>query len=140
MQDPFEKMHYNKKSMLALFVSMSKSDNDIDNDEEIFIEEMREKLGVSEDELKYIWENGADYPLNPPKSEKHRMTIMYQLLYLMVIDGIVTDEEKKFLYEVGLKLAIKPALTNDLVNTMKEHIGKELPDGLLNSIIAKYLN
>ena len=140
MQDPFEKMHYNKKSMLALFVSMSKSDNDIDNDEEIFIEEMREKLGVSEDELKYIWENGADYPLNPPKSEKHRMTIMYQLLYLMVIDGIVTDEEKKFLYEVGLKFAIKPALTNDLVNTMEEHIGKELPDGLLNSIIAKYLN
>jgi len=41
MIDPFEKMNYNKKSMLALFVTMSKSDHDIDENEEIFIEEMR---------------------------------------------------------------------------------------------------
>lgn len=32
--------------MLALFVLVSKYDNDIDEKEEIFIEEMREKLGV----------------------------------------------------------------------------------------------
>lgn len=140
MIDPFEKMNYNKKSMLALFVTMSKSDHDIDENEEIFIEEMREKLGVSKEELKHIWENEDAYPLNPPKSEKHRMTIMYQLLYLVIIDGVVSNEERRFLHEVGLKLAVKPALTNDLLFTMEEHIGKELPDGLLNSIIAKYLN
>ena len=70
MIDPFEKMNYNKKSMLALFVTMSKSDHDIDENEEIFIEEMREKLGVSKEELKHIWENEDAYPLNPPKSEK----------------------------------------------------------------------
>ena len=49
---------------------MSKSDHDIDENEEIFIEEMREKLGVSKEELKHIWENEDAYPLNPPKSEK----------------------------------------------------------------------
>jgi uncharacterized tellurite resistance protein B-like protein len=140
MQDPFEKMHYNKKSMLALFVLMSKSDNDIDEKEEIFIEEMREKLGVSKDELNHIWKNEDDYPIDPPKSERHRMTIMFQLLYLMAIDGVITSEERTFMHIVGLKLAVKPALTDDLIDKTEEHLGKELPDGLLASIITKHLN
>ena len=140
MQDPFEKMHYNKKSMLALFVSLSKSDNDIDKNEKIFIEEMREKLGISQDELNHIWKNEDAYPIDPPKSEKHRMTIVFQLLYLMAIDGVITNEERTFMHEVGLKLAVKPALTDDLIDAMEEHLGKELPDGLLAAIITKYLN
>ena len=39
----------------------------------------------------------------------------------------VSNEERRFLHEVGLKLAVKPALTNDLLFAMEEHIGKELP-------------
>lgn len=140
MDDPFEKIKYNKKSLLALFVIMSKSDNDVDDNEEMFIEQMRENLGISKEELSHIWSNAEEYPLEPPTSERHRMTIMFHLLYLMAIDGIITDEERDFMHEVGLKLAVKPALTNDLMDTMEEHLGKEIPDGLLNSIIAKYLN
>ena len=75
---------------------------------------MRKKLGVSKDELNHIWKNKDDYPIDPPKSERHRMTIMFKLLYLMVIDGVITYEEGTFMHVVGLKLAVKPALTEDL--------------------------
>ncbi len=140
MSDPFEKMRYNKKSLLALFVMMSKSDDDIDDSEKQFIEDMRIRLGISIEELDHIWKNEEDYPLEPPKSEKHRMTIMIHLLYLIAIDGVITKEERDLMHEVGLKLAIKPSLTDDLMNTMEEHLNKELPDGLIASIIAKYQN
>ena len=76
----------------------------------------------------------------PAKIRKTPHDYNVQLLYLVIIDGVVSNEERRFLHEVGLKLAVKPALTNDLLFAMEEHIGKELPDGLLNSIIAKYLN
>lgn len=140
MKDPFEKMLYNKKSLLALFVTMSKTDDDVDTNEEMFIEEMRERLGVSKEELDHIWENEEDFPLQPPKSEKHRMTIMFHLLYLIAIDGVITQEERDLMHEVGLKLAIKPSLTEDLMDTMEDHLGKDLPKELLTSIIAKYQN
>ena len=110
MSDPFEKMRYNKKSLLALFVMMSKSDDDIDDSEKQFIEDMRIRLGISIEELDHIWKNEEDYPLEPPKSEKHRMTIMIHLLYLIAIDGVITKEERDLMHEVGLKLAIKPSL------------------------------
>ncbi len=138
MSDPLEKIKYNKKSLLALFVLMSKTDNDIDAKEEAFIEEMRKRLGITEGELTHIWENENEYPLKPPKSEKHRMTIMYHLLYLIAVDGIITAEERSLMHELGSKLSVESALTEDLMNTMENHLGEELPAEKLKAIISKY--
>lgn len=140
MSDPFAKIDYNKKSLLALFVQLAKADNDIDETEQLFIEEVREKLGVTEDELAEIWENSDNYPLTPPQSERHRMTILYQLLYLTKIDGVVTQEEEEFVHQVALHLGINGALTQELLEVVKAKIGFEIsPEDLLD-IIRKYMN
>jgi len=140
MSDPFEKISYNKKSLLALFVQLAKADNDIDENEKQFIEDVREKLGVSKEDLELIWEHEHDFPLEAPNSERHRMTILYQLLYLTKIDGIVTPEEEDFVHMVALKLGINGQLTAELIEVVKNHIGTELnPEEMLN-IIKKFMN
>ncbi len=140
MQDPFAKMDYNKKSLLALFVQLAKSDNDVDDNEIQFIEDIREKLGVSPEDLTNIWENENDYPLDSPESERHRMTILYQLLYLTKIDGVVTREEEVFVHKVALKLGINGQLTSELIEVVKQHIGTEIKPNDLLDVIKKYMN
>ena len=140
MKDPFAKIEYNKKSLLALFVQLSKADNDIDENEELFIEEVREKLGVSKEDLQEIWDNHEKFPMEPPKSERHRMTILYQLLYLTKIDGVVTKEEEDFVHQVALLLGINGTLTSELLEVVKNHIGTEIKPEDLLVIIKKYMN
>ena len=140
MKDPFAKIEYNKKSLLALFVQLSKADDDIDENEELFIEEVREKLGVSKEDLQEIWNNHEKFPMEPPKSERHRMTILYQLLYLTKIDGVVTKEEEDFVHQVALLLGINGTLTSELLEVVKNHIGTEIKPEDLLVIIKKYMN
>ncbi|MGB0402562.1 MAG: hypothetical protein ACPGEG_00605 [Salibacteraceae bacterium] len=140
MKDPFEKISYNKKSLLAIFVQLAKSDNDIDESEERFIEDIREKLGVSVEDLKDIWENHDQYPLEPPKSERHRMTILYQLLYLTKIDGVVTQEEEDFVHTIALRLGISGDLTSELLTIVKNHIGTKIKPEMLLDTIRKHMN
>jgi uncharacterized tellurite resistance protein B-like protein len=140
MSDPFAKMVYNKKSLLAMFVQLAKADDDIDTNEELFIDEVRNKLGISKEDLNEIWEDHTQYPMNPPKSERHRMTILYQLLYLTKIDGVVTKEEEEFVHQVALHLGINGNLTSELLEVVKNHIGTEIkPDDMLD-VIKKYMN
>lgn len=140
MNDPFEKIIYNKKSLLAVFVQLAKSDNDIDDSEIQFIEDIREKLGISKEDLKEIWDNHDQYPLEPPKSERHRMTILYQLLYLTKIDGVVTQEEEHFVHTTALRLGISGQLTADLLHIVKNHIGTSIEPEMLLDTIRKHMN
>jgi uncharacterized tellurite resistance protein B-like protein len=140
MNDPFAKMEYNKKSLLALFVQLAKADNDIDENEKQFIEDIREKLDIPKEDLKSIWEDHNQFPMDPPQSERHRMTILYQLLYLTKIDGVVTQEEEEFVHHVALRLGISGQLTQELIEVVKNHIGSEIkPDDLLD-VIKKYMS
>lgn len=140
MSDPFSKIQYNKKSLLAIFVQLAKADNDIDDNEKRFIEDIREKLGVTSEDLQDIWENDDKYPLEPPKSERHRMTILYQLLYLTKIDGVVTKEEEDFVHMIALRLGINGTLTSELIEVVKNHIGTEITPEDLLEVIKKYMN
>lgn len=126
MSDLFAKMEYNKKSLLSLFVQLAKADHRIDDNEVAFINEVREKLGVPAETLEAIWENDDQYPLDPPKSEKHRLTIFQQLLLLMNIDGDVAAEEEDFVRNVGTHLSINPKLIDELIKTAREHQGEHL--------------
>ncbi|MCB0480719.1 MAG: TerB family tellurite resistance protein [Flavobacteriales bacterium] len=140
MNDPFAKMEYNKKSLLALFVQLAKADNRIDENEIEFIEQVRTKLGVEKEVLANIWINDDQYPLNVPQSEKHRMTILHQLLILMHIDGDVAVEEIQFVRHIGRSLRISNALVEELISTVKALEGEQLSVEDILKSIQKFLN
>ena len=140
MSDPFQKMEYNKKSLLALFVQLAKADNIIDDNEVAFIDEVRNKLGVSIETLDDIWENDNQYPLTPPDSEKHRMTILHQLLLLMNIDGDVAAEETQFVRHIGKRLRIRTDLVDSLIDIVEKHNGEHLSTDDIIQSMQKLLN
>lgn len=140
MNDPFAKMEYNKKSLLSLFVQLAKADNRIDDHEVEFIEEVRVKLGVSQEILDQIWKDNGQFPLIAPQSEKHRMTILHQLLVLMHIDGEVAQEEMDFVRHIARSLGIRSELIEELIITVKSKEGQQLNKEDLVESIQKFLN
>ena len=140
MKDPFEKIEYNKLSLLALFIQLAKADSEIDDHEEQFIEDVRVKLGIQKEDVDKLWADDSTHPLEPPTLERHRMNILYHLLYLMKIDGVVTQEEEEFVKIMGFKLGINPNLVEELIETIKNNVGKDLPGKALLDIIKKYMN
>ncbi|UTW60965.1 hypothetical protein KFE98_13135 [bacterium SCSIO 12741] len=140
MNDPFEKIRNNKKSLLALFIRLAKADQNVDDTEHFFIENMRQRLGIDEAEMKEIWSSSEDFEFDPPQLEKHRMTILYQILYLTKIDGVVTKEEEEFVRQIGFKLGIHPNLTEELIGVIKKYLDQDLPTEELLGRVKKYMN
>ena len=75
-----------------------------------------------------------------PTSEVDRMTVLYDLLFLMKIDGDVADEEVKLVRELGMRLGFRIGMVNEFIQTISQYVGREVPDEALLNIIRKYMN
>lgn len=129
-----------KHNVVALMLSLSKVDNEVDELEYRFIVDMASKMGLSTEDVHRINSNIDDYELVPPKDEMERMNILYQLLFLMKIDGAIRDEEVKMVQRVGFKLGFRQTLTQDLIEVIRNHIREQVPVAQMLDNIRKYLN
>lgn len=75
-----------------------------------------------------------------PSEEKDRMTILYYLLFLLKIDGVIKDSEKKIAIKFGSLLGFRSEMIESMIHIMEQHLDEKLPDEKLVSIIRQYLN
>lgn len=129
-----------KQAIIALLLKLAESDGEWDSRELKFIRDIGYKMGLETHEVAEINADLENFKLKPPKSENERMEIMYYLLFFMKVDGKVTRPEEEMVKEVGLRLGIRPELTEELIDIIKDHIGKEVPVDRMLSLIKKYLN
>ncbi len=129
-----------KRSIIALLLKLSQSDDDWDTRELAFIRDIGYKMGLETHDVAEINAGLENFELVPPKSENERMEIMYYLLFFMKVDGQVTKPEEEMVTGVGLRLGIRPELTGELIGIIKDHINKEIPVDRMLSLIKKYLN
>ena len=129
-----------KKSILALLLKLRSIDKDRDLHEMAYILKVANQLGLSEEDVLAVKSSLDSYPLNAPKNEQDRMTILYYLLFLMEIDGQITKSEEQFVQEFGFKLGFRTTLTTELIELIKEHANKKLPPEKMINQIRKYLN
>ena len=68
------------------------------------------------------------------------MNLLYHILFLMKIDGSVGPNEIKLCHEIGLRLGFNYQMVDELIAVMSDHVGQQIPHGILLDIIRKYLN
>ncbi len=131
---------YKAKNILHYLCRLAEIDHKINPKEEMYLKDAGLHLGLSTKEIdEVIWsEHNED--IHIPPDELERMRIMYYTLFLMNIDQAIDQNELKFIQETGFKLGFSELLTQDLINVMKEYVGKELPPEALKTQIIKYLN
>lgn len=128
-----------KENILAVILKMSKVDGVIHDNEMMYIIQLGLSMGVKEEAIRKIAHTSFD-ELFIPSSEYERMTIFYYLVFLMKIDGEVTDEETELLHHFGLKLGFNHLLIENVIRVVRANLGKKLPPNALIEEVRKYLN
>lgn len=135
-----ENMHNAKKSHILMLYKMARADDRNHLNEDKMIRELADRMGLTADDLFEIQHHPERFEFTLPKTEDERLIVLYHLLFLMRIDGEITVEEQEMLRALGFRLGLSPAMINDLIRLMLQHIDKPLPDGVMLETIRKYQN
>ena len=128
-----------KQNILSIMLSMSKVDNVIHDNEMMYIVQLGLSMGMTEESIREI-ARGKSPNLFVPSSETDRMTILYYLVFLIKIDGIISEEEKELLHHFGLKLGFNHLMVANIIRVVQANLGQKLPPNALIEEIRKYLN
>lgn len=139
MLDPFSSLDQ-KKGFIALLFKMTEADQRLHPKELEFIVEAGNQIGFSMDEIVSIGREYYKYELIIPADERERMTMLYYLLFLMRIDAEINPKEEIFAKMLGFKLGFNNLMLDEMVEIMKDHVNKKLPEDLLLDKVKKYLN
>ena len=128
------------RELVALLLRLSKRDKYFDEKEFVYIIQVSNAMGITIEEIKHIQSNLDLYEFNPPTNESERMTVLYYLLFCMKSDGVVKDEEVLLVQKIGFRLGFRQQLTDDLIQTVKNHASDKLPPEKLLANVKKYMN
>ena len=129
-----------KQTHILTLLMLSEADNRDHENEIRFINHVAGRIGLSEGDVQEIDQHPERLTFSLPETEQDRMTVLYDLLFLMKIDGSVVEEEKELVRELGIRLGFRIDMVEEFIQTMAKYIGQEVPSNELLSIIKKYMN
>jgi hypothetical protein len=119
---------------------LAEADDKDHPNETSFINNVAGRLGLGLSDIEDIETNPKELTLQMPKTPINRMTLMYDMLWLMKIDGSVVSKEKELVLEIGLRLGFRHEMIQELIDTIAMYIGKPVPNDALLNVIRKYSN
>ena len=125
---------------IFILLMLAEADDEEHPNEARFIRNVAGRLGMSISDVERIDANPTDLTFQLPKTPADRMTLMYDMLWLMKIDGSVVQDERNLVVEIGLRLGFREEMINELIDTIAQYIGRPVPPNALLDIIRKYSN
>ena len=129
-----------KQTHILTLLMLAEADNSDHENEVRFINNVAGRIGLSESDVKEIDQHPERLTFSLPESEVDRMTVLYDLMFLMKIDGSVVEEERELIRELGLRLGFRIDMVEEFILTMAKYIGVAVPPNELLDIIKKYMN
>jgi len=141
MQNIFNDFEINvKKSLVSLLIKLSEADMVYMETEIVFIKTIGIKMGFTVDEIKEIKHHPESFDFELPDNMEDRMLMLYNLVYLIRVDGDMNNAEKELLKKLGLRLYLNPALLDDILFLVDKYNGMSIPREELQMHILKYQN
>jgi uncharacterized tellurite resistance protein B-like protein len=122
------------KSHLMNLGALAKVDGHIDSAELNYIITIGTKNGLKPEEVKALLANTSTVKLEIPTNDSERFDQIYDLVEMMLADGIVDDNEMDFCIDMATKLGFRKAIVGVLVRKIsmgvkdghsRDHIKKE---------------
>lgn len=129
-----------KQTHILTLLMLAEVDGRDHENERLFINSVARRLGMTEADVEDIDKHPERLTFSLPTSEVDRMTVLYDLLFLMKIDGEVAEEEVELVRELGMRLGFRIGMINEFIQVMADSIGKEVPANALLDIVRKYMN
>lgn len=129
-----------KQTHILTLLMLAEADNRDHVNEIRFINNVAGRIGLSELDVQEIDKHPERLTFSLPESEEDRMTVLYDLLFLMKIDGNVAEEEKELVCELGVRLGFRISMVEEFIQTIAKYVGQQVPKNALLDIIRKYMN
>ena len=124
-------------SHLNNLIAVALADGTLDDSEWDRLAEIARHRGVSEEELKDIYEEAGAIKFIVPPTFRDKIRQIYELVDVMKADGHVDDEEVAICRKLAEKLNIHPRIIGDMLHRISQLIdeGKE-PDSIVDEICS----
>ncbi len=129
-----------KQTHILTLLMLAEADNSDHENEIRFINHVAGRIGLSEQDVDDIDKHPERLNFSLPVTEQDRMTVLYDLLFLMKIDGSVVGAEKELVQELGKRLGFRMDMIEEFIEVMRRYIGQSIPPNVLLDIIKKYMN
>ena len=127
-------------SLLSEMITFVKSDHQIDQKEYNFIYAIAFQLGIPQEELNSLFDEGTYIRYNPPKHETDRILQFHRLILLMNVDQEQHPDEIDRLYEFGVRMGLSPFAIGRVLKIMNNYEDKIVPPKVLMDIFKTYYN
>lgn len=127
-----------KRSLLSDLVKLAKTDSEVREAEFQFLLSISAQLGITKDDFKEIFESYIEF--NPPKIELDRIVQFQRLILLMNVDLDASEEEIIYIKDIGIRMGLHPAATNEVLVRMHEFPNKIVPPEILLEIFSTFHN
>jgi len=105
-----------KHSYFKNILLIALADGEINTQERVFLDHLATKLGLSEEDHKYILKNINNIQFMVPHDREELMQQFRDILMIMVIDGKIHPKEYALVVEYGKRLGFEKELIDDMVN------------------------
>ena len=122
------------KSHIANLSALAKIDGHVDPNEINFIISIGQKHGLKADDVRHLIANAEKSEPQLPTNDSERFDQIYDLVEMMLADGIVDESEMEFCINMAARLGFKKSIVGVLVRKIsmgvkdgftREHIKRE---------------
>lgn len=103
------------KNHITNLGALARIDGHLDATELNYIIAVGQKNGLKPDDVKALIANGDKVPVHLPDNDSERFDQIYDLVEMMLADGIVDDNEMEFCMMMANKLGFRKAIVGVLV-------------------------
>jgi uncharacterized membrane protein YebE (DUF533 family) len=120
--------------------ALAKVDGHLDATELNYIIAIGQKNGFKAEEVKSLIANSPNSPFHFPENDSERFDQIYDLVEMMLADGIVDDNEMEFCMEMAAKLGLRRAIVGVLVRKITLGVKDGLSRDHIKSESQPFLN
>lgn len=104
------------KGHFSAIVRVAIADGDLSVEEKQFLDKLKSRLEISDEEYEEILENPLKYPINPPSLYVQRLERLYDLSRMVYADHILGPKQKEILTKFALALGFTPGNVHYIVD------------------------
>lgn len=104
-----------KKNHMRQLVAMAKSDGFVHPTELELLYKVGNNIGLKDWQVKNILESEESHELEIPKTHEQRMSQLYDMVKMMLADGIIEDREMEFCENIFEKMGYQKSLIQKLI-------------------------
>ena len=127
-----------KLSHLKALYHLACIDNELSQAEATYIMNVAEKLGVDPEEL--VDFDGSEPDLELPDKQYKLYAVFHRLVMVIMIDNIASDVERKYCFDLGIKMGLHPNAVIEVIHYVVEHGPFNAVPTEILAIFRKYLS